>query len=230
MSVLRRSSLPLLLLGTAFLYSAGCGDDDVTGPGSDTSGVRVSLHVEGTGGSSKRATAGHISITSLVVQVAEIVFDAEGPAGSISVTEEQNSSVNVVEGTATPDLVTIELTSGTYTSVNLGIEVLDDGAEPAIVLEGVLDGTPIRFVFNSAEVFEADAATLVIPEDETVNVRFILNPAAWFADFTSDDLTVGSDGVALISSTSNADVFDQAADLLDETTQSVFPGGTSDDL
>lgn len=167
-------------------------------------------------------------IDTLVVQVSEVVFDAEGPGGSISLSIEQQTAADLSDGSF-DGLVPIDLTSGTYEDPYLGIEVWDDGPEPGIVLEGSLDGTPLQFLFNSGEVFEAESDVVVVPEDEVREVVLTLDPGAWFQDVDVSALTLDDAGVAVISETSNADVFDEVADRLDETTDGVFPGGESDD-
>lgn len=167
-------------------------------------------------------------IDSLVVQVREVVFDAEGPDGSISLTEEQLLAADLSDGTF-DDVVPIALTPGTYEDPYLGIELWDDGDDPALVLEGSLDDTPILFVFNSGEVFEAESDALVVAEGEIREVELSLDPAAWFDGVDASALELNGSGVAEISETSNATVFDEVADRLDETTDGRFPGGTTDD-
>ena len=54
-----------------------------------------------------------------------------------------------------------------YTSVNLGIELQDENSTPSVVIRGTYtnsDGIdiPIRFEFNSGEVFEANAELVVL--------------------------------------------------------------------
>lgn len=174
------------------------------------------------------ASSGELTVDSLVVQVREVVFDADGPDESISLTVEQKVEADLTEGTF-EDLVPIELTPGTYGSPYLGVEIWDDGPEPGLVLEGSLDGTPLRFVFNSGEVFEAEAEQVEIPEGEVRAVELTLDPSAWFVDVEVSELTLDESGVAVISETSNASVFDEVADRLDETTDGVFPGGVVED-
>jgi hypothetical protein len=167
-------------------------------------------------------------IDSLVVQVLEVVFDADGPNDSISISEEQKIAADLSDG-AFDGLTPIELTAGRYGSPYLGIEVWDDTTEPGIVLEGTLDGQAIRFEFNSGEVFEAESESVTVPDGEVMEVVLTLDPGAWFRNVDGTSLQVGDDGVALISETSNASVFDRVADRLDVTTDGRFPGGSDDD-
>jgi len=165
---------------------------------------------------------------ALTVQVLEVVFDADGPDDSISLSQEQKIAVDLSDG-AFDDFAPIELAPGTYGSPYLGIEVWDDTTAPGIVLEGTLDGQAVRFEFNSGEVFEAESESVTVPEGEVLVVVHTLDPGAWFAGVVSASLDVGEDGVALISTTSNASVFDRVADRLDQTTDGTFPGGIDND-
>lgn len=169
-----------------------------------------------------------LSIDTLVVQVIEVVFDAEGPDDDISITAEQRIAVDLSDGVF-DGLTPIELTPGTYEDPYLGIEVWDETDEPGIVLEGTLDGQAIRFEFNSGEVFEAESDSVTVPEGEVLDVVHTLEPGAWFRGIDGTTLAVDGSGVAVISETSNENVFDRAADALDRTTDGRFPGGASDD-
>jgi hypothetical protein len=211
--------IPVVLAAISVVTACVGGRDE--GGDAASEGVTARIQVP----SSMRSS--HLAVDSLVVQVGEIVFDAEGPSGSLSVTEEQHVAVDALSGTG--NLVAIGLEPGAYDSPYLGVELWDDGEQPAIVLEGTLTGVPIRFVFNSAEVFEAESDALVVPDGEIMEVVFTLQPHAWFDGVDGTGLTVGADGVAEISETSNSEVFDTVADLLDETTDGQFPGGTGYD-
>jgi hypothetical protein len=168
-------------------------------------------------------------LTRLDVWVAEVVFDADAEDRSISVTEPLEAKVDALATAERTSAVGIVLEPGTYGSPYLGVELWDDGEEPALVLEGTLDDVPIRFVFNSGEVFEAEAERLVVEADASYAVTFDLDPRAWFNGVDAASLNVGADGVAEISETSNPAVFDRVADLLDETTDGRFPGGVGED-
>lgn len=203
---------------------AGGGDGNGSG---NADGTDANVDVRFTSSTNRRST--HLTVTKLDVWVDEVVFDAETDSNSISVSETQQVKVDALTGTASSDPVRVALTEGTYFSPYLGVEIWDSGAEPALVLEGTLDSVPIRFVFNSAEVFEAESERLHVAEGETYTVDFTLQPDRWFEGVDGTSLTTGDDGVALISDSSNAEIFDTIADLLDETTDGRFPGGTNGD-
>ncbi len=173
--------------------------------------------------------------TTAEVRITEIVLDYDGPDGSESFTEPVGSVVNLLDGTSDPALPSFVLGPGTYESINFGAELLDDGSTPSILLEGTWNGTPIRVVFISGEVFEAVAGKLVVAPGETLDISVVLNPDDWFSSLTDADLEnaeVGGDGFIEISETApepNATLFDtHFAGRVDDATQTVLPGGTPD--
>ena len=197
----------------AILTSSCVNDGVVTGNG-----------FVGIGASIQAATAqDRLQVTRFEILVDEIVFDAEGPGGSISITQGEVSLVDVLTGTEVPELISIVLRTGTHTSVNLGVELRDDGPGLAILLEGTLEDVPIRLEFDSAEVLERSTPTLEVRDGQEVLVLFIFDPEAWFEVVDPGSLVIGNGGIAVISSTSNAADFDTVADRIDASTQAVFP-------
>ena len=219
----------------AFLTS--CSNDDVAGSGNAT--LSITAGIAGTS-SNRQATSKvsssqmneNISFTSGYVWVREIVFDGSLQSGpSISRTVERFSKIDFATGVATPPLDDITIPAGTYTFVNLGIELRDEDAQPAIIMEGTYTHTdtsiiPIRFEFNSGEVFEAETSQQVeVNEDQTVLSRIVFDPQVWFSVVSTnalDNANVNGDGVIVISESRNASIFDIVADRLDVSTQSVF--------
>ena len=218
----------------AFLTS--CSKDDDTGSGNAT--LSITAGIAGTNGN-RQATSNvssrmneNISFTSGYVWVTEIVFDGSLQSGpSISRTVERFSKIDFATGVATPALDDITIPAGTYTFVNLGIELRDEDAQPAIIMEGTYTHTdtsiiPIRFEFNSGEVFEAETSQQVeVNEDQTVLSRIVFDPQVWFSVVSTnalDNANVNGDGVIVISESRNASIFDIVADRLDVSTQSVF--------
>ena len=211
------------MLSPLFVLLFGCTTPE-TSPGPtgavDAPSLQVTLTTPGF-----RAATG-LALTRLDVWVAEIVFDADTTRRSLSVTEPVQTQVDVLTGVATPDVLGIDLEPACYGSPYVGVELWDEGPEPALTLEGALDGVPIRLVFNSGEVFETEAESLEIPGTPPQAVTFTLDPDPWFRNVNAATLQVGADGVAEISEVSNAGVFDRVADALDATTDGRFPTGT----
>jgi hypothetical protein len=220
-NLLKFSLLTLLL--TAFI---GCSEDDA----SKSSNVKlaVSTTSKSTGVTSKSAGTNDLKFTSGKIIIREVVFDGQNGSNSISRTIEQVATIDYATGVISPE-VKIAVPSGTYTSVNLGIELQDINSTPSVVIEGTYTNSsaiiiPIRFEFNSGEVFEANAASVVIPEGSDVVGKITFDVLSWFSTITKsqlDDATL-TNGTIVVSATSNATIFTIVADRLDVDTQAVF--------
>ncbi len=219
------------LVAFATLTSA-CKDDN-----SNTDAeVRYSFEVVKTSGQSKatqglaETSSSHLRFTDGYITIREIVFDGDIVGGkSVSITHEQVAEIDVATGNTTPSLETIQIPAGTYTSVNLGIELQDVNDQPQVVIEGFYTDTsgsevPLRFEFNSGEVFEANASEIQLTEDRVATAQIKFDPIFWFSTITTEEFedAVRTNGVIIVSETSNADIFSTVADRLDVATQATF--------
>ena len=98
-----------------------------------------------------------------------------------------------------------------------------------MVLEGTYTNSndvviPIRFEFNSGEVFEANAQVVTLSTDTDVVGKITWDALDWFSEVTASELDAASqfNGTIVISETSNPDIFDIVADRLDVGTEAVF--------
>jgi len=85
--------------------------------------------------------------------------------------------------------------------------------------------SPIRFEFNSGEVFEAETSQkITVNKDTTVLSKIVFDPNVWFSVVSTNalDNATLTDGVIVISGNSNASIFDLVADRLDVSTESIF--------
>lgn len=175
-----------------------------------------------------KAAANDLVFTSGTIIIREIVFDGEVGLTSVSRTIEQIANIDYATGVVSPEVV-IEIPAGDYTGVNLGIELQDENADPSVVIEGTYTNssgvaTPIRFEFNSGEVFEADAASVTIKPGADLIGKITFDAVSWFSVVTAEEMDNATltDGKIIISSTNNADIFDLVADKLDVDTEAVF--------
>lgn len=221
----------LALMGNLILTS--CGEEET--PSTPQAGKgRITLAVATTSGAKKTmnariASPGQLSFTKGKIKFREVVFDGEMGGKSISETVEKIAVIDYSDGKINPE-VFIEIPTGIYTDVNLGVEIQDDGSDPSIVIEGTYmhseDGRslPIRFEFNSGEVFEANAQRVEIKEGTNLVGQITFDALDWFSVISAEELdnAVLANGVIIISETKNSDIFDEVADRLDVATQAVF--------
>ena len=226
------SYITLFLLAVMGLQ--GCSSDDEIGSGNAMLTISAALKDQSSG---KTAITGSkapetLIFTSGYVWVSEIVFDGTLQRGtSISRTVERFSQIDFATGIANPTLDDIIIPAGDYTFVNLGVELRDEDSQPSIVMEGLYTRTdesqvPIRFEFNSGEVFEAETSQQVsIAENASVLSKIVFDPNVWFSVVSNtalDNATLNSNGIIVISGRSNETIFDLVADRLDVSTESVF--------
>lgn len=198
---------------------AGCG------PGPPVrNGLRVDFAIADATFEAGVAVVGDLRIDVFTLHIAELVFDADGPAGSVSVSNSTKVIVDVVASVNRPPLV-VELVRGTYFSPNLGLELEDQGLEPALRMNGQQSGVEFRLDFNSGEVFEAEAASFEMPDGLDVAVTFDLRVSSWFAGIDVSQGTPDASGVVVLSDDENCDLFDPIATRIVDLTAGVFPGG-----
>lgn len=214
-----------IMLGSLQLMS--CSDDP-------TPMARIKLEASTTSAStstqSGRVTGTNgLQFTSGIITIREVVFDGDNDNGtSVSRTHEQIAVIDYATGVITPEVI-VTVPAGLYRSVNLGIELQDDGADPSMVLEGTYTNStdvviPIRFEFNSGEVFEANATVVTLSTDTDVVGKISWDALDWFSVISASrlDEATQTNGTIIISESSNESIFSDVADRLDVGTQVVF--------
>ncbi|MBD3275869.1 MAG: hypothetical protein GF372_11190 [Candidatus Marinimicrobia bacterium] len=196
----------------------------------DSATLDVSMLMDATEFSlQKTSTANSLLFVSGSVTIREIVFDGDlDDSTSVSITHEQVSTIDLITGNTTPAL-DVTIPAGTYSWVNLGIEIQDVDATPSVIAEGIYTDAnntdiPLRFEFNSGEVFEAEAPMHTFAPGTAAITQIEFSPSEWFATVTSAMLDEATqvDGVILVNESTNADIFDIVADKLDDATQATF--------
>ena len=219
------TSILLLLFLPATLFFAGCQEEEKAA-GNLIISIGMDQRVL-----AKQAGAASVVFNEGYVIVREVVFDADkDDETTISFTEEKITTIDMVTGIANPPFA-MTIPAGVYTGVYLGIEIQDETDKPSVVAQGIYTSptgaqTPIRFEFNSGEVFEAssDDVSVTILHDTPVTAKISFDPHDWFSIITSTQLdnATRTGGVIIISETNNAAIFNLVADRLDELTEANF--------
>lgn len=214
-----------LVLAISVLLFSGCKKEETP-----ASGVTITTTMSRGAVTVNSIMAASVVFNSGYVVVREVVFDGDRNGGeSVSITEEKITTIDLVTGTANPPFV-MDIPAGTYTSVNLGIEIQDETSRPSVVAEGVYTNasgvsTPLRFEFNSGEVFEANSVgSVTLSQNTPATAKIIFDPHAWFSTLTRAQLdnAARTNGVIVISETRNPELFSIVADRLDNATQAIF--------
>ena len=215
--------LLLSLIIVSGLFSS-CKKED-----SNKGNLIISARMSRSGINPKQTTPMLVFNTGYVV-VREVVFDGEMTNGSsISITEEKITTIDLVTGVANPPFL-MDIPAGTYTDINLGIEIQDETSRPSVIAEGVYTNasgvaTPKRFEFNSGEVFEANSVgTVTLSAATPATAKITFDPHEWFSVLTRAQLdnATRTNGVIIISETRNSALFTLVADRLDDATQAYF--------
>ena len=214
----------LVFLFLSFALIISCSDDDSNQGGT--------LNVTAGYKSSAAKMANTLEFTSGYIWLTEVEFEGHYASGdSIEVNVERSSKIDFATGVATPSLDGIAIPAGDFVELELEVELRDEDAQPSIVMEGMYTRTdntqaPIRFEYNSGETFEAEyEKPVTILDGETVLSRIVFDPDVWFSVVSNealDNATVNTDGVIVISESSNEGIFDLVADRLDESAESEF--------
>ena len=225
MNYTMKSLVTIFLLSATILFTS-CNNDEPTNG-------RIKFAVNTTSSSTgnlggRLAAANDLVFTSGKITIREVVFDGDNEAQSISRTIPQIADIDYATGAVTP-AITIEVPPGNYTSVNLGIEMQDNGSAPSTVIEGTYTNSsaeevPIRFEFNSGEVFEASAASVTIAAGADIIGKITFDARDWFSTVTPAELDNAAltDGTIIVSESSNSAIFEKVAARLDVATQAVF--------
>jgi hypothetical protein len=177
-------------------------------------------------------SAGDLQFTDGFITIVEVVFDGDRVGGeSVSISREGVVVYDFGTGGSEPEDQVVDIPPGDYNDIYLGIELLDENDQPTLVIEGTYekesDGQiyPLRFEFNSGEVFEADAPSATVLPNTTAIAKITFDPHAWFSRVSFsmlENARVNNNGVIVISEESNEAIFDLVADGLDLATEAVI--------
>lgn len=213
------------LLMTGLLGLSACNDDEVSQPT-----IQFKFNTVNTTSSipTGRTAANSLTFTSGTITLEEIEFEAEVEGrDSIEADIDMIVSIDFATGQTTPDISQLTFPVGTYSSVEVELELLytgNNGTTPGVLIEGVFEdrtGTthPVRFIYNSDQTFEIEReGTITFTEGANIVAQVTFDPVAWFAGVTSADLeaaTKDSEGVIVISENSNVEIYDIVADGLE---------------
>lgn len=173
---------------------------------------------------------GALEVTDMQVLVKEIVCDGEGPSGSLSRSIPGTFDIDVLAGTSEPEYPIIELEAGDWESLNFGVEVDDDVAgRDAIYLEATFypegggEPVPMRYLFNSNEVFEIEQpGTITLESTLHLDAGNMFHPEYWFPTVDLRDAQLDGEGWITLSQSENIALFNEVSDALDRSTQAAL--------
>jgi len=213
----------LALLGIALIAFTSCEKDDLGEPviqvEFNTVNSEFTLKNSSAAANTVGFESGHIILES-------VEFELESDTDSLEMEFEIESfiAVDFATGETNPDLSFVRLQHGTYTEMEFEMELWDQTDQPAIVLTGSWtddEGTihPVRFEYDSGQDFSVEIeGNFVVDETTTMVAEVTLDPAIWFSGVTNEafaSATKNTDGVIVISSEENEDIYDTVEDIID---------------
>jgi hypothetical protein len=216
------------LIATGFSFTS-CEEDKQSEPQIGLKFNTVQNPITLNSGLKSAQQAKEISFTSGFITLREVQFEVETDADSVEVdfNLEAITEIDFATGETNPDISYAKIPAGTYNAMEVEIELQDDGDAPSVVLNGIfvdIEGVShdIRFEFNSGETFEVEKeGTITFDTNQSALAQVTIDPTSWFAEVTASQLseaTKNDNGVIVISSTQNPEIFDMAADGLDMAT------------
>ena len=230
MKMIRFRTLLLAAIIAAGMSFTGCQKDTDNVPRVGLKFNTVTTPISLNGGLKSAEQVKELEFTSGFITLREVEFQVETDDDSIEVNFniEMNTKVDFATGETDPDISFVEIPAGTYNEMEVEIELQDEGDSPAMVLNGTYvdtEGTshPVRFEFNSGETFEVEKeGTITFATNESALAQVTFDPTVWFAEVSNEQLSLATkdnEGVIVISSTQNPDIFDTVADGLDLATE-----------
>jgi len=216
------------LMATGFSFTS-CEEDKQSEPQIGLKFNTVQNPITLNSGLKSTQQAKEISFNSGFITLREVQFEVETDADSVEVNFnlEAITEIDFATGETNPDISYAKIPAGTYNAMEVEIELQDDGDAPSVVLNGTfvdIEGVShdIRFEFNSGETFEVEKeGTITFDTNQSALAQVTIDPTAWFAEVTASQLsaaTKNDNGVIVISSTQNPEIFGMAADGLDMAT------------
>ena len=174
----------------------------------------------------KTALANNLQFSSGHIILESIEFEAESDVDSLEMEFEIESYITIdfATGDSNPDISPIEIKPGTYTEIEIEVELWDQNHEPAIALDGTWTDSggndhPIRFLFDSGQDFSLEKeGEFTLTEGTTMIAEITFDPNIWFSGVSSDMLSnadIDEDGVIIISSDINTDIYDIVEEKID---------------
>ena len=211
------------------LALASCKDDESPAPKARVS-IQPTVNKQVTNKSGRTAAANDLVFTSGSIMITEVEFSAGRVDNglAVNVIHEQEATIDFATGTITPAVI-VEVPPGQYESIYLGIEIRDEDATPGIVIEGTYTNSnnqaiPVRFEFNSGEVFEAEADLAALDANQNVVAKISFDPQYWFATISAEQLDNATKvgGKILVNATTNVAIYSVVVERLDDATDAVF--------
>ena len=214
--------LIITVIAVTSLFSISCKK-------SSTSSSHVKYQFQTTNRSSviiASATSGNLEWTSGFGSATEIKFEAKSNNQEAEFKSEVPQRIDLFSSVVT--LGNITLTPGTYSEVEFKVELNPTSTDPALELKGQYTDhgttTPVIFRVNSPIEIKNEKSNVVITDNNGYRALTTLNLALLTNGVTASMLNnaVRTNGVILISSTSNSNIYNILLNNFDDSDEVEF--------
>ncbi|MGV9141958.1 MAG: hypothetical protein ACOC1X_03375 [Promethearchaeota archaeon] len=221
----QKAFLALFSLALFFLAFTSCEDEE---SGKPTAQLEFETVTSST--NLKSTAANTIEFTDGNIILGNVEFQTETESDSLEVDFEIESYITLDFATSVtePDLSAVEIVPGTYSEIEIEIELWDETDEPSIDLEGTwtdANGTshPIKLEMPVGQTFSVEIeGEYIVKENTGIIARVTINPNSWFAGDAGEllqDASPNEDGVIVISPNQNSNIYDIVKDEIDSTSE-----------
>ena len=178
----------------------------------------------------KSTAANSIEFTDGQIIIGNVEFETETENDSVEVEFEIESYITLdfATGETEPDLSAVEIVPGTYSEIEIEIELWDETDQPSIDLEGIwtdANGTahPVKLEMPLGQTFSLEIeGEYTVKENTGIIATVTIDPGSWFAGEAGEllpEATSNEDGVIVISPNQNSNIYNIIEDAIDRTSE-----------
>jgi hypothetical protein len=202
-----KTNLLLSLIAATTLLTTSCKKNNNNG----TAGVKYQLQTTNRSAVIARTTTGNLSWTSGSAYATEVKFEAKKDSKEVEFKSQSPQLIDLFVPLVT--LGTITLDPGTYSEVEFEVELTPSGSNSALELNGQYTSgtvtTPVKFTVISPLELKNEKNNVVVTDNNSYKALTTLNLSLITKGVTEAMLNsaVRTSGTILISSTSNANIY-----------------------
>ncbi len=214
----------LIILGISLVIFVSCEKDDTES--AEGASFQIEFETITSDFDLKSNETGTLEFSSGQIILESVEFEASSDNDTLEAEFEIESYITIdfATGETNPDISAIKIAPGNYTEIEIELELWDQSEQPSIVLNGQWTDThgeshPVRFEFDSGQDFSLEIeGNFTIDQETTMIAQITFDPGVWFSGVDQgmfSSATTNDEGVIVISSGENTDIYDIVEDMID---------------
>ncbi|MFO8087349.1 MAG: hypothetical protein R6T91_06005 [Bacteroidales bacterium] len=232
--------LLIITSAVALIGFTACEKDTIDNDSSEQATVELKFETVNSGFPLKNTNENQLEFASghIILESAEFEISSDNDSTEMEFEIESYITIDFATGNTDPDITAIELTPGTYSEIEVELELWDETDEPAILLEGSWTDSSgfakdIRLEYYSGQDFEYEREGNIIIDENTSLIAYItFDPNIWFSTVTYEELnsaTTDENGVLVISPDQNSGIYEKVEEAMDEVSEVEIDDDDDDD-